>query len=174
MMRRILVLFSVLALAGPGAAVSGAESLPAAADPVLLSVSGAVSRTNASGGVGPRAEFDRSMLAGLGMQTVRTSTDWTDGVKAFRGPYVRDVLDAAGYRGETVTATALNDYSVEIPVADFERYPVVLAMEMDGEPLTRRDKGPLWIVYPRDEFAELSTAETNAKWIWQLRSLEVR
>ncbi len=108
------------------------------------------------------------------MQTVRTSTDWTDGVKAFRGPYVRDVLDAAGYRGETVTATALNDYSVEIPMADFERYPVVLAMEMDGEPLTRRDKGPLWIVYPRDEFAELATAETNAKWIWQLRSLEVR
>ncbi len=173
-MRRFVALLAVLALAGPGAAVSAAESLPAAADPVLLSVSGAVSRPNASDGAGPRAEFDRTMLAGLGMQTVRTSTDWTDGVKAFRGPYVRDVLDAAGYRGETVTATALNDYSVEIPMADFERYPVVLAMEMDGEPLTRRDKGPLWIVYPRDEFAELATAETNAKWIWQLRSLEVR
>lgn len=32
---------------------------------------------------------------------------------------------------------------------------------MNGKYLTPRDKGPLWVIYPRDEFAELNTKEVD-------------
>jgi len=47
-------------------------------------------------------------------------------------------------------------------------------MTMDGEPLSVRDKGPIWIVYPRDEFPELATPEVNSRWIWQLVTLDLQ
>jgi hypothetical protein len=49
---------------------------------------------------------------------------------------------------------------------------VLLAWSMDGEELKVRDKGPIWIIYPQDDFAELRTEETKNKWIWQLKSLD--
>jgi len=78
------------------------------------------------------------------------------------------------YPENTVTATAANDYSVEIPVSDFLDYDVILAITMDGERLTLRDKGPLWIVYPRDDHPELSSPLINSRWIWQLVALELK
>jgi hypothetical protein len=47
-------------------------------------------------------------------------------------------------------------------------------MKADGVELQLRDRGPLWIVYPRDSFRELRDESNNFKWIWQLRSLELR
>ncbi|MEQ9608911.1 MAG: molybdopterin-dependent oxidoreductase [Kiloniellaceae bacterium] len=160
-------LFAVLAapaVGGAGALLGSPQGEP------LLSVAGSIANTNAQG----TAVFDREMLAALPQHEIRTSTEWTDGVKVFRGPLVRDLLAAVGASGETVVATAVNDYAVQIPLSDFSSYPVVLAMSMDGEVLSLRNKGPLWIVYPRDDHAELRKSEMNSRWIWQLRSLEIR
>lgn len=88
---------------------------------------------------------------------------------------MRDVLKAVGATAATtVMAKALNDYQVEIPVADFQRYDVILASSMDGKVLTARDKGPLWIVYPRDKHGELADERIDQRWVWQLNRLELR
>jgi len=99
-----------------------------------------------------------------------TSTDWTDGASTFNGPLVRDVIESAGVDPteiETIHATA------EIPTSDIIKYKVILATKMDGKRLTLRDKGPLWVVYPRDDHAELNDPEINARWIWQLVELKL-
>jgi len=122
-------------------------------------------------------EIKRDDIASLKMVTVTTETDWTDGPKVFRGPLVRDVLTFAGVTVDAsaeLSATAANDYSVDIPASDFEDYDVILAMEMDGKRLTLRDKGPLWIVYPRDDHSELRDPIVNSRWIWQLVQLGVK
>lgn len=154
----------------PGAALAAEGALPTLRGQVILTVSGAIGTANSEG----EAAFDRDMLAALPQHEIRTTTEWTDGVKVFRGPLVSDLLAAAGASGDSVVATALNDYSVEIPLRDFADYPAILAMSMDGVPLTVRTKGPLWIVYPRDDYKELQKPEMNSRWIWQLRSLEIR
>ncbi len=148
------------------------EDLPPPAGKVLLTVSGRIARTNGNS----VASFDREMLERLGLRTVRTSTVWTDGVKLFEGPLVRDLLAAVGADrgGGEVTASALNDYVVTIPAADFEKYGVILALRMDGRELLARDKGPLWIVYPRDQHAELRDARYDNRWVWQLNRLQVQ
>ena len=126
---------------------------------------------------GEKVSVDRGDFQSLKTRTITTGTDWTDGEKTFKGPLVRDVLEFAGLKigmPETVSAKAANDYSVEIPGEDFTKYDVILATEMDGKPLTLRDKGPLWIVYPRDDHAELDDPIFNARWIWQLVELGVK
>jgi hypothetical protein len=153
-----------------GAAPAHAEALAPPQGPVLLTVTGRIAHTNAPG----RAEFDRAALEAMRTHRIRTSTMWTDGVAEFAGPLLCDLLDRVGAEGRTLVATAINDYRVEIPIDDCRKYPVVLALTRDGRELQRRDKGPIWIVYPRDDHAELRSQEVNTRWIWQLDRLEVR
>jgi hypothetical protein len=45
---------------------------------------------------------------------------------------------------------------------------------MDGQYLKIMDKGPIWIVYPRDQYRELQDSLTDKRWVWQLRDLLVQ
>ncbi|MCO4053704.1 MAG: oxidoreductase [Bosea sp.] len=147
-----------------------ADDLPRPTGDVILSVTGNISRTNAP----MRADFDRGMLLALGEQSFTTSHSWADKPTTFTGVPVARLLDAVGAQGTKIRAGAVNSYSVELDVAELRRYPVLLAMKADGVELQLRDRGPLWIVYPRDSFRELRDESNNFKWIWQLRSLELR
>src|SRR5699024_5861905 len=73
---------------------------------------------------------------------VKTSTAVTDGVIAFEGVLIRDLLEALDMSPEHITATALNDYEIDIPSSDFESFDVLLAWIADGRRLERDDKGP--------------------------------
>jgi hypothetical protein len=154
-------------MVGAGAALP-AERLPAPTGPVILTITGAITRTNAPGA----ARFDRSMLQALGLVSVKTSTVWTDGVKLFEGVPLRQVLDFVGADGTRIRASALNDYEIEIPIDDL-RYGPVLALSMDGRALSVRSRGPLWIVYPRDAYSDLGNAMHDARWVWQVNRLAI-
>jgi len=148
---------------------------------IILTVTG-LGIAGAGPGGGPRPEpakspvlrFDRAMLEQIGSGFLQTTTPWTDGRPVFRGVLARDLLAAIEAEGEMVRAIALNDYRYDIPLSDFARYPVLIAYEMNGEPLSVRDKGPLWIVYPLDQFSELRNSKTRRKMVWQLDELQVR
>ena len=74
------------------------------------------------------------MLADLGLSEVRTSTPWTDGVQVFEGVLARTVVERIQAKGELVKAAALNDYTVELPLADFLDNDVLLAMTISNVP----------------------------------------
>ena len=166
--RAFVTLAAGLPLWAAGAA--RAASLPQPAGPVILRVSGRIRETNAEGGV---ARFDRPMLEALGVRKLTTSSAWTTGPTEFEGVLASAVLDAVGAEGTAVHATALNDYAVTIPIDELRRYPVLLALKMNGQYLKIMDKGPIWIVYPRDQYRELQDLLTDKKWIWQLHELQV-
>lgn len=147
-----------------------AQQLAAPSDRVILEVAGALKNTNAS----DRARFDLKMLESIGVSKVTTSTPWTDGKPVFEGVLIRDLLKRVGASGDTVTPVAINDYKIDIPRAELEKYPVLLAFKMNGEPLKVREKGPLWIIYPRDEFPELDTKPIQSRWVWQVKELRLR
>ncbi|WP_220250848.1 molybdopterin-dependent oxidoreductase [Billgrantia montanilacus] len=147
-----------------------ADTLPVPEGKVLLSVSGKIGKTN----VDSEAHFDRTMLEALPRQTLHTSTVVTDGVNRFEGFLMSDLLAHVGAQGERAEARALNDYVVDIPLEDFRDFEVLVADSMDGERLTPRDKGPLWIVYPRDDHSELQDIRYDYRWVWQLESLDIR
>ena len=168
MLRRcIICLTLVLCAVSPAQAH---EPLTQPSGRVLLTISGAIAHTN----VGETAKFDRDMLLKLGTHTLRTTTFWTDGVREFEGVLASDIMDAVGARGTLITATALNDYVVDIPIADFKKYGVLFALKMDGKVLTARDKGPIWPIYPRDDFPELRNRAADKKWIYHLYKMVIK
>lgn len=123
---------------------------------------------------GSVVEFEAEQIVALPQREVITHTTVTDGPQSFSGPLMRDVLGAAVLQADAVLAVALNDYEIEIPTADFDRFDVIAAVSMNGEPLTPRDKGPIWIVYPRDDHPELQDIRYDYRWVWQLARLEAQ
>jgi hypothetical protein len=145
-------------------------SLPLPFQEVLLVVDGAINRANVLG----QAHLDIGILQGLPSHRLRTTTAVTDGVRQFDGFLVRDLLSLLQAEGKVVTALALNNYSVDIPMIDFHEYDVLLATHMDGERLLSSGKGPFWIVYPRDDWRQLQDIRYDYRWVWQLHRLTVK
>ena len=146
-----------------------AAALERPAGPVILTVSGNILHTNAPGA----AEFDLAMLRELGGRSFRTATIWTEGVSLYEGVLLQSVLDTVGAEGDTVTATALNDYSVSFPMAEVGEKAPILAYLRDGAPMSVRDKGPLWVIYPYDDDAAYRTEQVFSRSVWQLNRLRI-
>ncbi len=167
-MKTILKRLLLAVLAASLASAATASMLGSPTGPVILSVSGSISEKND----GETAKFDRVMIEQLDWKTVETFTRWTDGPTRFSGIDLASLLEAVGAHGKDIIATALNDYSVKIPMSDAAMHNVLLALEMNGEEMKIRDKGPIWVIYPQSQEQAIQS-EFDEKMIWQLRSLEI-
>jgi hypothetical protein len=114
-----------------------------------------------------------AMLDALRQATVTTNTPWYDGPKSFSGPLGLALLDAVGASGTMLKVTALNDYVTEIPVSDIRDYRVVLATRIDGNEMSVREKGPIFVIYPFDAHTELNNETYYGRSAWQVKSIEV-
>ncbi|SCY79837.1 molybdopterin-dependent oxidoreductase [Microvirga guangxiensis] len=167
-MRYVMLLGMLATLLAGSSAAQAAETLPRPQGPVLLKVSGKIEQTNVDG----EAHFDRQMLEALGKASFTTGSALTDKKQLFEGVSLRAVLERAGAKGSSMQASALNNYKIQIPLDDM-KYEPIIAMRVDGQVLKLRDKGPLWIVYPRDAYPELQAQIYDSRWIWQLNKLHV-
>jgi hypothetical protein len=122
---------------------------------------------------GARSDFDMAQLERLPQHSFTTSTPWYQDRKTFTGPLLRDVLAAAGAKGSKLRAISLNDYKVDLPTADAANQGVIVARLLDGAPMSVREKGPLFIVYPFDSADELRSEKYYSRSAWQLRTLEL-
>ena len=111
-------------------------------------------------------------LHGLVQYDLTTSTPWYDNETTFRGPLMRDVLALANFNSDTILATAVNDYRVEIPMQDVLEHDVVLAHTINAQRLTIRTRGPLFVIYPFDQVAGLRLSTYYSRCIWQLTHIE--
>jgi hypothetical protein len=164
--RLVVALLSLLSLAAP--ALAG--ELPRPKDAVILTVTGKVVHSNGPDG----ASFDAAMLQGLPGRTTIASTPWYPKKTSFEGPLGAALLDAVGANGTMLRVTALNDYVVEIPVSDFRAWPVILATKIEGIPISVREKGPIFVIYPFDEKPELYNELYFGRSAWQVKTIEVR
>ncbi|WP_075214221.1 molybdopterin-dependent oxidoreductase [Mongoliimonas terrestris] len=163
-------ILALLAAAVLVAGLSPAAALDKPTGPVVLTVKGAIANTNSDAG----AEFDLAMLTALPGRVTEVETPWTSGKPRFEGPLARAVLEAVGATGTMLKVTALNDYSADVPVEDLEKHDVILATTMDGKPMSVRDKGPLFIIYPFDAEPDLFTEVYFNRSVWQIATIEVR
>ncbi len=153
MPRRFLPVLAVLLVALAAPAVSAQE----------LTVEGNIV-------AGPRT-MTQADLAKLPQGEFETTTSWIEGKHRFRGASGQALMRALGAAGTTVEAHASDGYSIEIPLADFETTPLLIADEMDGAPLPE-GKGPFWIVYPYD--AGYAGQDYIDRSVWALDKLVVK
>ena len=118
-------------------------------------------------------DLSLEQLEAMPQVIVATENEFSDGVVNYRGPMVREVLALVGLdQLDQVRFTAANDYFVDIPTEDFTDYDAILAMEADGEKLGRREKGPLWLMYPISDHSELRDPIYLRRLIWQVVRIE--
>ena len=162
---------TVYDVVSPGTLQPGSP-VPPPTEPVVLTVRGRLGLAHAEAGV----TFDMPTLERLGLIRFTTPTAWTDGLVTFEGVLLSRLLEVLAVPGDvtTLAMTALNDYQVAIPAADVRTWPVIIALKRDGQYMSVRNKGPLWVVYPRHAFPELAQAKHNPKWIWQLKEIVIR
>lgn len=158
------LLLAGLALSVPALALDAPTTRP------ILTVSGKIGVKNA----GETARFDMKMIEALPQHSFTTSTPWFDKPVKFTGPLLADLLAAVKANGTALSAVAINDYKINIPMADVQKYKVIVARLLDDKPMPVREKGPLFVVFPFDSAAELRTSTYYERSIWQLKALDVQ
>ncbi|MHA7878868.1 MAG: putative pterin-binding protein [Saccharospirillum sp.] len=118
-----------------------------------------------------RQAFTQQQLLSLNPAELTTETPWTDGEQRFEGIYLTDLLAQAGIETGALAATALNGYSVDIPIEAAIAARAFIAVKANGDFMRVRDKGPFWIVFPWSAQSELETRTVRAWSIWQLVEL---
>jgi hypothetical protein len=160
---RVFVVFGMLT------GMARADVLATPKGAVILEISGTISVVNHEG----KAQFDLEMLSAIEPVEIKTSTIWTDGVHSFTGVPLNRLLEKLGVTEGTLKMTAINDYMVELLVSDAVEGGPILAYAMDGEPMSVRDKGPLWVIYPFDSEKKFQSETYYSRAIWQLNRIEV-
>ncbi|ESR23094.1 molybdopterin-dependent oxidoreductase [Lutibaculum baratangense] len=113
-------------------------------------------------------------LKSLGWESLTTATPWDQKVVSFGGVPLAKVLRYAGVRSDIVQAIALNDYRADLDVSKAESWDAFLACEIDGMPISVREKGPCWIVFPWSRRPELVNGDVMAVSVWQLHVLRAQ
>lgn len=177
-----LPLLATLVWAGTSLAQS--VTLPHAAAPAPMAVTAGFSMANprltvlghneVDSAMPRRVTLDMAALRALQQHSFVTRTPWDTLPVQFGGPLLRDVLKASGVQGQVIQATALNDYTATIPVADAYQFDVVLAIHINGKPIPVRSKGPFFIIYPFDSTPELQSTTYYERSIWQLKTLRIQ
>lgn len=116
--------------------------------------------------------LNRSAFDALPQHSIVTQTPWTEGKHTYSGVLLRDLVRYAGLRGAEIKVAAINDYWATLPLSDAEHYPVLLASARDGQPLTLRTKGPLWVIYPLSDYPELDRELYHSRMVWQVNTVE--
>jgi hypothetical protein len=176
-----------------------AAALPAGAAPVagrgptLLTITGAIGRTN-RGPLDPALDqmmhkqqlgfskayaLDFAALAGLPAQTIRPTLEYDAKVHVLRGPLLLDVLALAGTRPAataTLVLRAVDGYAVTVTVAQARAQRFIVATHLDGQPMPLGGLGPLWAVYDADRVPEMAAqplAQRFGACPWALYHIDV-
>src|SRR5207237_10755174 len=115
-------------------------------------------------------DLDRAHLDALATTHVKTSspvrTRDTSAVLDYRGVLVSRLLDLAhaDAAARTVTFVASDGYLSTISLDDARRWPILLALELEGRPIARSDGGPLLLAFPETGHPEVRARFGATAW----------
>ena len=118
-------------------------------------------------------ELTLALLEELPSTSFTSETPWTEGPVVWKGVRLSDLMKYLKTSSTKFHAVALDDYEITFEEVDIEQYPVILAYKKDGEYMSVRELGPLWIMFPFDDFPNLDNQLNRARSIWQLQNIEV-
>lgn len=167
------------ALAAMAAPVSS-RAAPAARGPALLTVTGAIARSN-RGPFNPALDqmmhkqqlkfdrawaFDFTELTALPARTIRPTLEYDAKQHELRGPLLLDVLAHAGATvgdASKFLLRAVDGYAVELGGKQARSLGFIVATHLDGQPMPLGGLGPLWAVYDADRVPEMAAQPLAAR-----------
>ena len=182
------------AVLGAMPVVTAQAARPIARGPVLLTISGAIAKGN-RGPLNPALDqmlakhgvrsdtalaLDAAALARMPAVHIQPTLEYDAKVHTLSGPLVSTLLEAAGVpsTGAVVLGLrAVDGYNVAISLADIQRYRMIIATHMDGEPLSLGGLGPQWAVYDADrleDFKNLPLKQRFGLCPWGVYHIDVK
>jgi hypothetical protein len=182
------------ALAAGALPATAAAATRTAAGPVLLTISGAITRPN-RGALDPALDqmmakhkltftqarsFDFAALTRLPARTIRPTLEYDAKPHALRGPLLTDVLALAGAPSADatrITLRAVDGYAASITLQQAHMQGFILATHLDGQPMALGGLGPLWAVYDADRVPDMAAQPLAARFgacPWALYHIEVQ
>jgi hypothetical protein len=192
MNKRQFLAVGAAGVAWPG--VARAATAAAHGGPGLLTISGAITRSNR----GPldasldqllvkhsvrfdkARVFDAAMLARLPAVGIRPTLEYDAKPHALGGPLLSTVVEAAGVAADApvnLALRAIDGYTVIVSLADARAYRMIVATTLDGVPMSLGGLGPLWAVYDADRlsaFKDKPLKERFGLCPWGLYSIDVK
>lgn len=144
-------------------------AMPALAADTLFELSGTNSKGETLNVVVTRPAAEEFGLTEIQTKLVSQGED----LHKVKGIAVSGLLKKYDLVGGSLAIDALDGYSVEVPRSDIESYPVVIGLEIDGKPISVRERGPAWLIYPVSGFKELDSPEFEARSVWQIKAIKV-
>ena len=184
---------AALAAAAPLTLAAPAHGAASGRGPVLLTVSGAITRSN-RGAIDPTRDlmmskqkiafaqartFDYDALLALPALTIRPTLEYDAKVHVLRGPLLQDVLAAAGAARADQTRLilrAVDGYATTLTLAQARAQRMIVATHMDGQSMALGGLGPLWAIPDADRVPELAAiplAQRFAGCPWSLYHIDV-
>ncbi len=118
--------------------------------------------------------LDEAALAALPQVEFETATPWTLGTHRYRGPTLKSVLAAQQVdNASAIDVAALNGYQQRVDLSLFAKVPLTLVRYQDDKPLTRRNKGPLWLLVPLSAHPDMDVSAIHNNMVWQVIRIEV-
>jgi hypothetical protein len=110
-------------------------------------------------------------LQELPQVNITTDTPWTETAMTYQGPTLWSVLEKTDLISNDLNLVALNDYSIRLNSDRITQEWPIIARLKNGKPMSVREKGPYWLMFPFDENKELQTETFYALSIWQLSKI---
>jgi hypothetical protein len=159
------------------------------ADPTVITIVGAIEKTNRgpldpfrdallarySKGFEGAYALSRSDLMAMPQHSVRARYPSWEADHAFSGPRLADVLIAAGSRGDSVQIFGLDGFRVTYDRAVLEEAEFILALNMDGKPLSLGGFGPTYVMVSDQSTIAFPDGKPNDDGlVWGAILIEVR
>jgi len=148
-------------------AVAAPAPVPAPVGKPVLTLKGAVSNRND----GAAVVFDLPTLDAMATATTQTHEPFVKKDMTFTGVPMADLLARAGITAAAtkVRMHALDDYQVELSVADLADRRVLLATKAEDATIPVAKGGPIRLVFPADS----TVGKNRDLWIWSVDSMTV-
>ena len=163
----------VLTIAGPG--VQPNRGKPQAVADRMLNMHG--------------YQFDAAWSCGMdainSLQQHRLSTvaEYDEAEHNLQGPLLENVLQAAGVdvaqaiaQGHWLTLQGIDGYRTHLPITQAVRWRMLLATQLDAQPLAMGGVGPLWAMFAPQHIAELSQLPIKQRFqaaVWGLYFIQI-
>lgn len=154
---------------GAGALATLAATKASFAKDEILTLRGTFAKAGPDGGLASSlADLDA-----LPQTRFSTTTPWQEGSVEFSGVALKDYFAMMGAAPEKIRLVALNDYVVDADVADLVAGDALLATRQNQVPMTIRDKGPIFLIFPFDSRSDLQHQTYYSRSVWQLTEIDI-
>ena len=194
MHKRQFLMAGALGAGWPLAAPAVAGPARLQAGPGLLTVTGAIGRSN-RGPLDPALDqlmvkhgarfdqawvFDAAMLSRLPALSIQPTLEYDAKRHKLSGPLLSSVVEAAGVAAGakvSLALRALDGYTVALSLGDAQRYRMLVATQLDGAAMAIGGLGPQWAVYDADRLPDFKSKPLKERFglcPWGLYHIEVK